>query len=175
MFPAGFQTPQSILRPIGPADAPAIFDSWAQDSRVARYLSWRPHQRIEDTQAYIGNCLAAQTSRTYVLIDRRDGKLHGAFDVRRYNLHWIGYGYVLAQSSWGQGRMSEALSEVVRWALNQTDIWRVGDFCDVENRASARVMEKCAMSCEGVLRRWLLAPNLSDQPRDCLSFAKVKS
>jgi len=70
--------------------------------------------------------------------------------------------------------MTEALAEVARWALNREDIWRIGDVCDVENLASARVMEKAGMTPDGLLRRWTMHPNVSDEPRDCFSFAKVR-
>jgi RimJ/RimL family protein N-acetyltransferase len=48
--------------------------------------------------------------------------------------------------------MTEALSEVAGWALRQGDIWRIGAVCDVENSASARVMEKSGFEREGVSR-----------------------
>jgi ribosomal-protein-alanine N-acetyltransferase len=70
--------------------------------------------------------------------------------------------------------MTEALTEVAGWALSQPDIWRIGDVCDVENLASARVMEKAGLTCEGVLRRWMTHPNACDEPRDCFSYAKVR-
>jgi len=46
--------------------------------------------------------------------------------------------------------------------------------CDVENIASARVMEKAGLSREGVLRRWLVHPNLGPEPRDCYGYARVR-
>jgi ribosomal-protein-alanine N-acetyltransferase len=70
--------------------------------------------------------------------------------------------------------MTEALVGVAHWALNRDDIWRIGDVCDVENRASARVMEKAGMTREGLLQRWIIHPNVSAEPRDCFSFAKVR-
>ena len=70
--------------------------------------------------------------------------------------------------------MTEALSEVVRWGLGQPAIWRIGDVCDVDNLRSARVMEKAGMTREGVLRRWIAHPNISNEPRDCFVFAKVR-
>jgi [ribosomal protein S5]-alanine N-acetyltransferase len=60
-------------------------------------------------------------------------------------------------------------------ALSQPDTWRIGDVCDVENQVSARVMEKTGFLREGVLSRWSVHPNISDEPRDCVSFAKVKA
>jgi RimJ/RimL family protein N-acetyltransferase len=70
--------------------------------------------------------------------------------------------------------MSEALSEVVTWSLRQDGVWRVGAACDVENPASARVMEKAGLAREGVLRRWLVAPNLGPEPRDRFSYALTR-
>ena len=50
----------------------------------------------------------------------------------------------------------------------------VGDVCDVENKASARVMEKAGLEREGMLRHWIIHPNISCKPRDWLSYAKVR-
>ena len=63
---------------------------------------------------------------------------------------------------------------MTRWALSQYGIWRLWSVCDVENAGSARVMEKAGLSREGLLRRWIIHPNLSDEPRDCFVLAKVK-
>ncbi len=174
MFPNTFQTTRLILRPVSFADSKPIFDGYAQDSDVTRFLTWRPHTSIDQTEAYIARCMEAASSRTYVLIGRDSEKVLGAFDLRKSGPHRLGYGYVLARPSWGRGLMTEALTEVARWALGQADIWRIGDVCDVENLASARVMEKAGLTREGLLRRWVLHPNVSDEPRDCISFAKIR-
>jgi ribosomal-protein-alanine N-acetyltransferase len=175
MLPDAFHTARLVLRPIAPADAGPIFDTYAQDPEVTRFLTFRPHKRIEDTQAYIATCLTPSASRTYVLVTRHSDTLIGAFDLRPATQWRLGYGYVLARSAWGQGLMTEVLTEVATWALSQPQIWRIGDVCDVENHASARVMEKAGFQREGVLTRWSMHPSISDEPRDCISFAKVKT
>jgi [ribosomal protein S5]-alanine N-acetyltransferase len=174
MFPDGFQTRRLLFRPIGMADARPIFDGYAQDPEVNRYVTWRPHASIEQTEAYVGACLGATTNRTYVLVRRTDDAVIGAFDLRQAGPTRLGYGYVLARASWGQGLMTEALAEVVDWALRQPSVWRIGDVCDVENLASARVMEKASLEREGILRRWAVHPNRGETPRDCFSYAKVR-
>jgi [ribosomal protein S5]-alanine N-acetyltransferase len=70
--------------------------------------------------------------------------------------------------------MTEVLVEVVTWALKQPSVFRISAVCDVENIASARVMEKAGLLREGLLRRWLMHPNVSDEPRDCFSYARVR-
>ena len=70
--------------------------------------------------------------------------------------------------------MSEALSSLVDWALAQPHIWRASAYCDADNSASARVMQKAGMEFEGVLRRYEVFPNVSSEPRDCLMYAKAR-
>ena len=174
MFPDGLLTPRLHLRPIAPRDAKPIFDGYAQDREVTRFLTWRPHTALWQTESYVADCMAATSSRTYVLEERSSERVIGAFAIRRTNNHAFDVGYVLERPSWGRGLMTEALAEVTRWALNQKGIWRLWTVCDVENVGSSRVMEKAGLSREGVLRRWILHPNVSDEPRDCLVMAKVR-
>ena len=176
MLPGSFETARLILRPVARGDAPAILASYAQDPEAVRFLIWHPHRGLADTEAYIADCLAAPAdkSRSYALIAREDGQLLGNFALRRPEPHRLDCGYVLARPYWGRGLMTEALSEAARWAMRRGDIWRIGAVCDAENRASARVMEKAGLAREGVLRRWLVHPNISGEPRDCFSYALTR-
>jgi [ribosomal protein S5]-alanine N-acetyltransferase len=176
MLPDRLQTARLILRPIALGDAPAIFAGYAQDPEVVRYLSWRPHQRIAETEAYLARCLAASPARarTYALVVRAENRLVGAFEWRRPEPYRVDCGYVLARPFWGRGLMTEVLAEAARSAIAEPDIWRIGAVCDVANLASARVMEKAGLICEGILRRWLVHPNASPEPRDCFSYALTR-
>ena len=171
MLPERLETERLILRPITRSDAPAIFVGYAQDAEVVRYVSWRPHQRLSDTETYIARCLAAPSdfARTYALVGRAEGRLLGAFAPPR-----VDCGYVLARPLWRRGLMTEALSAAARWAISEPGIWRIGAVCDTENLASARVMEKAGLAREGILRRWLVHPNISPEPRDCSSYALTR-
>jgi RimJ/RimL family protein N-acetyltransferase len=42
------------------------------------------------------------------------------------------------------------------------------------NVASRRVLEKVGMQCEGILRKYILHPNISDVPRDSSICAITK-
>ena len=174
MFPERFETSRLYLRPLALADAGAIFITWARDPEVSRFLTWKPHQSLADTETYVRAFVNADTFRTYVIIEKQTHALCGAFDLRRTGPTCYGFGHLLARPFWGRGLMPEALTHVTDWALRQDGIWRVGDVCDIDNVASARVMEKAGLLREGVLRRWGLHPNLGDEPRDCISYARVR-
>ena len=171
-----FGTPRLLLRPVEVGDAAAIFDTYAQDEEVARFVIWRQHRNREETQAYIERCVATprEVERTYMLVGSDDNAVRGAFALRQRAPHRLNCGYVLARRWWRQGLMTEVLSEVAAWALRQRSIFRIGAVCDVENIGSARVLEKSGFVREGVLRRWLVHPNISDEPRDCYSYSRVR-
>ncbi len=157
-------------------DAAPIFEQYAQDIEVTRYLVWRPHQAIEETHAFLRWCISAWENGSafpWVLTRREDDHLVGMVEIRidRYKVE---LGYLLARPHWGRGYMAEAVQAIIDWALKQNGIYRVWAVCDVENSASARILEKVGMQREGVLRRWSIHPNLSEEPRDCYCYAIVK-
>jgi Acetyltransferase (GNAT) domain/Aldehyde dehydrogenase family len=100
--------------------------------------------------------------------------VRGALALRQRAPHRLDCGYVLARPWWRQGLVTEVLTEVTVWALRQPSVFRIGAVCDFENIGSARVLEKSGFIREGLLRRWLLHPNISDEPRDCYSYARVR-
>jgi ribosomal-protein-alanine N-acetyltransferase len=176
MFPVVFLTARLALRPIAPEDAGPILATYAQDREVTRFLTWRPHRNRGETEAYIAQCLAKppNVARTYVLVDQQNHSLRGALHLRRGDGPHLEVGYVLARTCWGQGLMTEALTEVVAQTLTRPSVLRIGAVCDVDNIASARVMEKAGLAREGLLRRWHIHPNISDEPRDCFSYARAR-
>lgn len=173
--PETLETERLRLRPPVMEDAPSIF-AYAQDREVTRYLTWSPHEDVERTRHFLMRALSAWENETgfpWVLVRKQDGQLIGMVELRIRG-HKAEVGYVLARPFWGQGYMSEAVRALIDWALAQPGLYRIWAVCDVENRASARVLEKSGMQREGVLRRWTMHPNLGDVPRDCYCYALVK-
>ncbi len=170
------RTARLLLRRPVPEDAPVIFQRYAQDPEVTRYLTWRPHADLSQTEAFIDRCLHSwETGQAFpysIILREQPGPI-GMIEARIQG-HKAEIGYVLARQYWGQGYMTEAAGAVASWLLDQPAIYRVWALCDVENSGSARVLEKIGMQREGILRRWLVHPSLSDEPRDCYCFAVTK-
>jgi ribosomal-protein-alanine N-acetyltransferase len=174
--PERFETERLLLRKPRMDDAPVIFEAYAQDPEVTRYLVWKPHKNIQETEQFLLEC--GQLWRTgkdfaYAITLKENDRLIGMCDLHPMNLK-VEVGYVLARPYWGKGYMTKTLCAVIDWVFAQPDIFRVQAVCDVENIASARVMEKAGMSREGTLRRYVLHPNISDKPRDAYIYAIVK-
>jgi ribosomal-protein-alanine N-acetyltransferase len=158
------------------ADAEAIFNSYCQDSQVTRYLIWRPHKNIKETEDFLAGCALAWEDNIrfpYVITLKENGAVIGMIEIRIDEFK-ADVGYVVSRPNWGKGMATEALRTLVGWALSQESIYRVWALCDVDNLASGRVLEKVGMQREGVLCRQIVHPNISDKPRDCYCYAVVK-
>ena len=143
-----------ILRKPRMDDAAFIFNRYAQDSEVTRYLIWRPHIHIGETETFLERCMQVwdrETNFPYTLTLHKSDEPIGMLETHNQGFK-LEIGYVLVRSLWGKGYMIEALRAVVDWAFTQPGIFRVQAVCDVENIGSARVMEKAGMEREGLLR-----------------------
>ena len=163
------------LKKISTNDAEAIFDSYAQDPQVTRFLIWSPHRTVDETRSFVQSRIDAwhAGSEFTWMVRLKDQTLIGCIglEIKEFKAE---VGYVLARAHWNQGYATEALEAIVRWSLEQPPIFRVWAACDVENAVSARVLEKAGMTQEGILRKWIIHPNVSNQPRDCFCYAIVK-
>jgi len=82
------------------------------------------------------------------LWSKQDGAFVGLIEVR-VRASAMDLGYALARRWWRQGLMSEAVTATVDWALAQPTIFRAWATCDVDNVASARLLERVGMEREG--------------------------
>jgi RimJ/RimL family protein N-acetyltransferase/catechol 2,3-dioxygenase-like lactoylglutathione lyase family enzyme len=149
--PDELHTERLRLRPPVPGDADAIFAHYATDPQVTRFLPWAPHADVAVTRAFLDTLLAARARGErwpWVLERRADGRLLGMIELRREGAR-AHFGYVLERASWGQGLMSEAVRAVVEWCQSQPEIERVSALVYPDNDASARVLERCGLRCEG--------------------------
>jgi RimJ/RimL family protein N-acetyltransferase len=93
------------------------------------------------------------TREAFAAIDD-DGSFLGlalAVDVDR-EAREVELGYIVAPAARGRGVASAMLDELTRWAFAELDALRITLIIDVENRASARVAERCGYVLEGVMR-----------------------
>jgi len=147
-------TPRLKLRKFRATDAEAMFRNWANDDEVTRNLTWRTHADVSETQGVIDNWLNGYAyPRFYLWAIELDGELIGSIGCAQpdLNLGEIKFGYALSRAYWGHGYMTEALTAVINhlFALGYN---RITANHYLENPASGRVMEKCGLRFEGIIR-----------------------
>jgi len=131
--PETFTTERLVLRRVAPSDAPAVFRNYAQDPEVVRFLLWRPHTSLAETESFLRNAVdwwEAGKEFNWVISLRGTDEAIGMIGAAPKNFK-VEVGYVLARDYWGRGIMTEAGRAVVDWLRSREEIWRIGATCHV--------------------------------------------
>jgi RimJ/RimL family protein N-acetyltransferase len=173
--PGAFETRRLRLRRPRPDDDEAVF-AYASDPVVTRLMDWPTHARVETSRRFLEFCAdgwAAGTEFTWLVTLRPDDRALGAIACRPKG-DAIEFGYVLHRAAHGRGLATEAARAVVGWLWCLPHVGRIEATCDVENAASARVLEKAGLALERVLPAYGARPNLGPEPRDAFLYAWVR-
>lgn len=174
--PDRLETNRLVLRRPRLSDSDNIYDNYAADPEVTRYVTWQPYKNRREVGPFLQSRLARWNSgEEYswaITQPEHDGVI--GMIACRIRGHAADIGYVLGRNFWNRGYLTEAANAIVDWAIHSDAVYRVWAVCDVENKASARVLEKVGMQREGILRRYIVHPNVSSEPRDCFVYSKTR-
>lgn len=148
-------TERLILRRFHPEDAQDMFDNWANDERVTRFLTWTPHGSPELTKQLLSIwCAAYENPDNYNWVIEKDGNAIGSISVVRISekSEIAELGYCLGHAYWNQGIMSEAAKAVIDYLFREVGFHRIAIGHAVKNPASGRVAQKCGLTYEGTKR-----------------------
>lgn len=109
------KTERLLLRYITREDVPAIYEGWANDPEVARYVTWNAHEDISVTEKIMDFWLEEYKKPDccrYGIERLSDGALMGMIDVVGYHHGNPVIGYCSGRKYWGNGYMTEALKAV---------------------------------------------------------------
>lgn len=109
----------------------------------------------EDAAAFIRSMLNADPDTTFAFAITWEGRVVGSIGIfRQSNIHFrtAELGYYLAESVWGKGLATSAVTQATDFVFSHTDIVRIFAEPFAYNHASCRVLEKCGFQYEGTLR-----------------------
>jgi aspartyl-tRNA(Asn)/glutamyl-tRNA(Gln) amidotransferase subunit C len=151
-------TKHLTLRRFELEDAENMFYNWANDPQVTRYLTWPTHEDTDTTRKVVASWVGSYEKNDYYMwaielndIEQPIGSISAvAVDD---NTESVEIGYCLGKEFWHKGYATEALTEVIRFFLEEVGAGRVAARHDVENPVSGKVMAAAGMEYEGTLRR----------------------
>lgn len=153
------ETERLVLRRMNMRDAKDIF-AYSCDQEVARHVLWSAQQDVSEARDYIKYMMKRYKNdepASWGIIDKKTDALVGTIGYMDYNQDnaTVEIGYSLARWLWNGGYMTEALARVIEYTFDAMDVNRIEAQHELSNPASGRVMEKCGMRKEGVLRQRL--------------------
>ena len=161
-----------VLRRLEHADGEDLREL-ARSRRVYRYLpTFLYEQKFEDPRRVVdglyGECFRAKESLILGIFRKADGSFCGLGEFYGFKdaLRKTCLGYRLLERCWGQGIATQAVALMVDYLFGRTGIEIITASTMVENRASARVLEKNGFiqTASGVPEGWGYAePTLADK------------
>lgn len=156
------ETARLILRRPVAGDVGAIFERYASDPDVTRYVGWPRHQSPDATRGFLRFSDAEWETwgaGPYLILSREGGRVLGSSGLAFEATDRASTGYVLAKDAWGHGYATEALRAMVDTART-AGIVRLYALCHPDHTVSAHVLEKCGFVTEGIRPRFTEFPNL---------------
>ena len=152
------ETGRLVLRPFTLEDAPAMYENWASDDDVTKFLTWPTHGSQEISKMVLEDWISHYGEATFyqwaiVVKGEKDDPI-GSISVVEMDdmVGKVQIGYCIGKNWWRQGITSEALKGVMDFLFDQVGAQRVEAKHDANNPNSGRVMKKCGMKYEGTIR-----------------------
>jgi ribosomal-protein-alanine N-acetyltransferase len=151
------ETSRLVLRPFIPGDAQAMYENWANDPLVTKFLTWPAHENLQTSVAVLRQWTAGYAKDGFyqwaiVLKDTAQPICSISVVENCEKVLSMLIGYCIGRKWWRQGITSEALAAVMRYLFETTNVNRIEARHDPNNPNSGLVMRKCGMLYEGTMR-----------------------
>lgn len=152
------ETDRILLRKFNLNDADDMYNNWATDPEVSRYLNWLPHKSLDETKELLNLWLKEYENEhcyRWCIVNKETNQAIGSIDVVHLfkDACCCEIGYAMSRKYWGQGIMTEVLKSVINYLFEEANFNRIQARFDVDNPASCRVMQKAGLSYEGTMRQ----------------------
>jgi ribosomal-protein-alanine N-acetyltransferase len=150
-------TERLLLRPYRDDDFDAVH-AYGSDPEVVRHMLWGPNTEaqtrefLQTVQQWSRN--EPRTKFDFAIELRQEEKMIGGCGIYLKGPELLvgEMGYVLHPAYHRRGIMAEAVQALIDYGFGELHLHRIFARCHPDNRASARVMQKCGMQYEGRIR-----------------------
>lgn len=164
LTPAGtleITTDRLLLRRFTVNDAPNIYNNWASNPNVTKYLDWKAHSDINETKAVLNEWLASYESGYY--FNWAVTLLESIEPIGAIGLNFIDIenesgeiGFLLCEDYWNKGITTEALGFSLNYLFNTVQFNIISAHVNELNTYSRKLLKGYGfklLSGEYVLKR----------------------
>ncbi|MFC4639727.1 GNAT family N-acetyltransferase [Deinococcus hohokamensis] len=144
-------TPRLTIRPLTPADLPALV-VYRNDPEVARFQGWPLPSTLEQVQGLVSAAAAPLGAPGWVQRAVVDGDVLLGDVALNTQGQQAELGVTLARAAQGQGYAREAIQAVLGHAFGALQLHRVHAAIDPRNEAVARLLTRLGFRHEGIAR-----------------------
>lgn len=170
---SGAQVGRFIVRNLNPWEGPGLF-AITGDKITTQYLGFKVHDSVEDATKLIRTYAANTFGRFQAICsEEAPADILGVlgFEVQGHQATIM---IMFRRDKKARGAGREFSTPFIEWVFTHPKIWRMWAYVHVDNIPGQRVTERCGALREGLLRRFAIFPNISDEPQDVYTYAIVR-
>lgn len=135
------ETKRIILRKFQVEDANEMFNNWASDKEVTKYLTWNTHESVYVTKKYLADVVNSNVIN-FAIVYKETNEVIGSISncIDSTDNKTCEIGYCLSKKYWNKGIMTEATSLFLNLLFNTYHYELVLGRHMVENAASGKVL-----------------------------------
>lgn len=176
--PREIETERLHLRALKPGDGQLLFDLYAKDREICKYMSWEADGKIETSDAFVSMVVDSFAGKhngkamfSWLIRLKETGEYIGSAGFESSNETTVSGGYILNPKFWGAKYASEAWRALVQLAQADPGVQRIEANHHPDNPASGKVMQAAGMTFFERRTKTASFPNLSAELQDEVLYA----
>ena len=118
------ETERLILRKFKIEDAEDMYNNWASDSEVTKYLSWQTHPNIEKSKEIIKSWIENYSKNDFynwAIVLKENNQAIGSIGAAKNddNIEMVHIGYCISKKYWNKGITSEAFERIIKFFFEE--------------------------------------------------------
>ena len=152
------ETERLILRRFKIDDAENMYNNWASNDNVTKFLTWKSHSSVDETKYVLNMWIESYNSPDsyqWCIELKENSQPIGSIGIVKMNEETSDavIGYCISEDYWRKGITTEALKRVMKYLFEDIGFNRITSYHDSNNPNSGKVMAKSGLKYEGTYRK----------------------
>ena len=161
-----------VVRDIEPWEGAALF-AMTGDRIVTKYMGFKVHDSVDDATKLIQAYKNSRSTYRAVCPNYAPYEMLGVVGVET-NRHQATLTIMFRRDSAARGAGRAFSVPFVKWIFTHPQVWRVWSYCHENNLPVQRVLQRMGAQREGLMRRFEVFPNISEEPQSCYIYSIVR-
>lgn len=164
------------LRDIEQSDAPQLFERFTSRPAAMRYMPIKVQSTVQEADNLIAGWkgLGPNVRSFAIYCKSAPSRLVGVITLAGGPPHSVAVSLMIAADRFSMGAGAVLAPQFVHFLLAHEHVKRVWAYTDVDNKGVANLLKHMGARCEGVMFKYAVHPNISDEPRNCLLWSMTK-
>lgn len=161
-----------VVRDLDPWEGPRVF-ALTGNADTMRYMGFKRHETVDEAYELILKYRNAPGRWLAVCPVDNPVDVLGilGFETQRHMATLS----MMFRNDWkARGVCRQVGVPFVQWIFTHPQIWRVWSYVHADNVNGQNVTERMGAKREGLMRRFEVFPNISDEPQDCVLYSIVR-